>query len=236
MNIDVPKYKLTFYDACCSPLCDGVCHFYVANLDEFEEKWLPIQLEHGVATINRYYRSKFGEVISDYYSDTEALNIVQKVPLEVIEVKDFNYKNKKVTLENLYNYETDFEFDELEIQLMVVQIGNKRELVGKYKAKGCKRVGTFYNRWYDTYCKYAEMYYFGNSIVRYGKKIMDSPDFSKPDKFKDYITNDKKFYADTEIEAFVWIPIKEVRSNYKLKALNKDELKILMRDILGEAG
>ena len=79
----------------------------------------------------------------------------------------------------------DFEFDELEIQLMVVQIGNKRELVGKYKAKGCKRVGTFYNRWYDTYCKYAEMYYFGNSIVRYGKKIMDKPDFSKPDKFKE---------------------------------------------------
>ena len=42
MNSDVPKYKLTFYDACCNPICDSVCHFYVANLDEFEEKLVNI--------------------------------------------------------------------------------------------------------------------------------------------------------------------------------------------------
>ena len=87
-------YKITLYDNNCCPICDGTTFWFVEDLEQFEQSWLPLQSRYGVSTIERYYRSKRGEIVTDYYSDSEDLNIVQQVNSEVLQEKVFEYTDK----------------------------------------------------------------------------------------------------------------------------------------------
>ena len=79
-------YKITLYDKNCSPICDRTTFWFVEDLEQFEKNWLPLQCKYNVSTIEKYYRSKFGEVVTDYYSDNEELNIVQSVNCEILHI------------------------------------------------------------------------------------------------------------------------------------------------------
>ena len=48
-------YKITLYDANCSPICDGLARWYVDDLKEFEENWIPLQSRTNVEVIEKYY-------------------------------------------------------------------------------------------------------------------------------------------------------------------------------------
>ena len=32
-------YKITLYDYCCNPICDGTISYFVDDLDDFEKNW-----------------------------------------------------------------------------------------------------------------------------------------------------------------------------------------------------
>ncbi len=80
------------------------------------------------------------------------------------------------------------------------------------------------------------MYFFGNPVATYKARDINWDDMDKDDCYKDFYTNDKDFYKHDEVETFVWIPIKKVDEQYKIKRLTKEELAILMMDIVGESG
>ena len=71
-------YQITLYDDCSNPIADGTVSYYVDSLEEFEEKWVPYAEKNMKERLKRYYRSKAGEIVTDYYSDSEKLNIVQQ--------------------------------------------------------------------------------------------------------------------------------------------------------------
>ena len=96
-------FKITLYDNNCSPICDGTMFCFVDNLEEFETKWLPLQCKQDVRTVERYYRSKLGEMVTDYYSDSPELNIVQQVNCDILQEKELQYTNKEVVLKNAYD-------------------------------------------------------------------------------------------------------------------------------------
>lgn len=98
-------YKITLYDQNCNPICDSTTFWFVENLEDFERNWLKAQKKIDAKTVERYYRSKFGEIVTDYYSDDPELNIVQQVDAEVLEEKEFSYKDKAVVLANVYDCE-----------------------------------------------------------------------------------------------------------------------------------
>lgn len=230
-------YKITLYDFDLSPICDGVTFWFVEDLSEFEKKWLPLQVEmDGVERVERYYRSKLGEVVTDYYlNDSPELNIVQQAEAEMLAELDYQYKDKKVTLYNAYYWDAEYEFDTLDIRLRVLRYGDKCYLVGQYKGCGCRQISMFgWNRWYETEIKYEQMEFWGNPVATYKKRGINWDDIGKPDWHKDFLTNDKDFYKHEEVETFVWLPIKEVDASYEIKELSDDELAILMRDIIGE--
>lgn len=229
-------YKITLYDKNCSPICDGTTFWFVEDLKEFEKNWLPLQCKYGVDTIERYYKSKFGEIVTDYYSDDVDLNIVQTVDSEIIQEKVLKYTNKEVELENVYGYKTRILFDKLKIVLRVQRCNDRYYLVGQYFGYGCRRVDKEYNRWYDKEVNYTQMYFFGNPVAKYRARDINWDDWDKDDAYKDFFTNDKDFYKHESVETFVWIPIKEVDEQYKVKRFTKKELAILLRDIVGEAG
>lgn len=229
-------FKITLYDQNCSSICDGTAFWFVEDLEEFEKKWLPLQARIDVSTIERYYKSKFGEIITDYYSDDSSLNIVQSVDCEILEEKEINYTDKEVELFNTYGCRTVVLFDRLKIKLMVVHSDNKYYLVGQYCGEGCRRVGSFYNVWYKTDVKYEQMNFYGNLVAEYISRDINWDDWDKDDAYKYFYTNDKDFYKHERVETFVWIPIKKVDKNYKISDITVVDLAVLMRDIVGEAG
>ena len=113
-------YKITLFDKNCCGFCSGTTFWFVENLEEFEKKWLPLQAKEDVSRVGRYYRSKFGELVTDYYSDNEELNIVQKIDCEILEEKTRIYKDKEVELVNTYNCKSTVLFDNLKILLRVM--------------------------------------------------------------------------------------------------------------------
>lgn len=115
-------YKITLYDYCCSPICDGTHWFLTENLEEFEKNWLPLQAKHSIDCINRYYKSKFGEIVTDYYSDNPELNIVQNVDFEIIDSKEYEYIDIDIELENTYSYETIVNFDRIIFKIIKAQV------------------------------------------------------------------------------------------------------------------
>lgn len=233
-------YKITLYDANCSPICDGTVFWFVENLEEFEENWLmaQVQLYGRIETeqLERYYRSKLGEATTDYYSDSADLNIVQQAESEFLSEKTYRYKNKIIELENVYGFRTSIEFESLVFELRVMKYDGRYYLVGQYQGTGCKRIEPTWNRWYEKETKYASMHFYGNPIVNYRERYINWDDRDRADAYKDFYTNDKEFFSREELETFVWIPIKEVEKDYKIKALTKNEIKCFMADIVGEAG
>lgn len=229
-------YKITLYDQNCSPICDGTVFWFVEDLGEFEKNWLPLQSRHDVSTIERYYRSKFGEIVTDYYSDDPALNIVQQAGSEILQKKIYKYTNRIVELYNVYGYRTRIEFDSLLFTLLVLKYDTEYYLAGQYKGNGCRRISPIWNRWYKKETKYSQMNFFGNPVANYRCREISWDDWGSDDAYKDFYTDDKAFYQHEEIETFVWIPIKKVAEDYKIHALTKNEIAGFMRDIIGEAG
>lgn len=229
-------YKITLYDQCCSPICDGTTFWFVEDLEEFEKHWVPLAIKMNTSQVDRYYRSKFGEIITDYYSNDESLNIVQKVDSEVLEEKVFEYLDREVELINTYNFTSKILFDKLKIILRVLRCNEEIYLVGQYEGYGCCRVEPNYNRWYDVEVNYSQMHFFGNPIAKYKARDINWDDWGKDDAYKDFYTNDKDFYKNEQVKTFVWIPIKEVDLFYKIKELSDDETALLLRDIVGETG
>ena len=229
-------YKITLYDDCNSPIIDGAEIFFVENLKEFEINWIPLQAKVKVDPIERYYKSKFGEIVTDFNTKDEKFNIVQKVTSKEIDSKEFIYENKVVSIENAYKWESKIEFDHLSINLKLVEIDNEFLLLGQYKGLGCKRISNTYNRWYEKEVKYSQMHFYGNRIANYQRRDVNWDDIGKDDSYKDFYTNDGSFFKNEKIETFVWLPIKKVYKNYKITELTKEEISLLMRDIVGDAG
>ena len=229
-------YKITLYDINCCPICDSTTYWFVEDLEEFEKNWLPLQCKYNLSTIEKYYRSKFGEVITEYWSDDPSLNIVQHVDATFLQEKTYTYKNKVVELENTYCWKTYIEFDELVFRLRFMKYDNKFLLVGQYSGTGCKIVMNDLWKLCPIDAKYGQVHFYGNKIAKHVKRYVNWEDRNNSDAYKSFYTDDKSFFKDEHIETFVWLPIKEVSEAYKIKALTKDEIMYFMRDIVGEAG
>lgn len=223
-------YQITLYDDCSNPIADGTVSYYVDSLEEFEEKWVPYAEKNMKERLKRYYRSKAGEIVTDYYSDSEKLNIVQQDEhAEILEEKSFEEKELDITLSNVYWCTTDFHIADLKYVIRKIKYNGKYLLVTKYDIKGIYRKkefpdGTGY------YCDTAE--FCGNAIC----EVNLTPNFDCETMRNKYTTADA-FLEDT-IKCFVWIPIAESEKEEELqiRRLPMQELEWLLRDIPGEAG
>lgn len=152
-------YKITLYDQNCSTICDWTTFWLVEDLKEFERKWLPLQCKLNIETVEQYYRSKFGEIITDYYSTDESLNIVQPIECEILQEKIFEYTDKEIELVNVYGWITKVLFDKLKIVLRIQKCNDVHYLIGQYFGYGCRRVEPMLNRWYNAKTKYLQILY-----------------------------------------------------------------------------
>lgn len=77
-NHDIDElYLIQLFDYNCPSCTSGVTKVFAEDIEEFSKIYQSIEKDN--ARVERFLRSKSGEVVTDYYSDDSELNIVQKV-------------------------------------------------------------------------------------------------------------------------------------------------------------
>ena len=152
-------YKITLFDANCPSCTSGTASFFTEDIDEFEHNYFSDenvgsnQLE---AQKQRYFRSKAGEIVTDYYSDAPELNIFQYAEYGTIEKrKTFHYKDKIFELHNgyliscpIYAAEAIVELAQIAFKKNPDEEGEKY-LVARYSLSGVCCVGSSLDKFED---------------------------------------------------------------------------------------
>ena len=215
-------YKITLYDYCCNPICDGTESYFVDNLDDFEKNWKP--LVNSESRIERYEKSKNGEIVTDYHSDDEELNIVQSdINSKVIEEKEFEKSNFDIELHNAYGCSSKFYIFNLKYKLRKILFKEKYYIVAKYKIEGIAEYNNFTRG--DENKKFEDACFCGNPICN----------ISRGD-YEVFYCPTADLYKDDIMDSFVWHIVWSREESLSLDELNEKELRFLLRDIIGEAG
>ena len=227
-------FKITLLDFNCSPISDGTVSFFVEKLENFEEKWLvQEEIEEDEERVERYFRSKAGEMVTDYYSNNPELNIVQEdAQAQVLWEKEYLLEDRTYAVVNAYWCESKIYAKEAHIILRKLFFKGKEYLIGKYRlvgvcsACGAKEEGAVWER-----CRA-----YGNPILL--KKYVVQDRYVTKDREVHYWN--KEHFAEDELETYVWIALEgaslEELDIENAEGLTDKILEVLLADIPGEAG
>lgn len=226
-------YKITLYDNNCNPICDGVTQFFTEDIEEFERRWgLLVTKEQ----LERFQRSKDGELVSDYYNNRPEDNIVQVDERATVLFEDkMQFSNRTFVLYNTYGFDMRMYAKEAYIKYRGLQFKGEYFLVGSYQLKGVCREG-----YIDENIEHYE------TIRQWGNPICDVSVAHKETWLvegnkKTLLVYPKEAYETDEIETFCWICVKHTMTEEELQKLRgelvtEEMFAELMRDIPGEAG
>lgn len=219
-------YKITLFDDTCPSFVSGVASFYVDNIVPFKDLWF--ELENDKNRKERFLKSLHGEMVTDHYSDSPELNIVQEdKDAQILRTEKISYKNQKFTLFNGYDWPSDILVYDAEFSIRHICFHGQYVIVGKYKLSGVadidKRTGGYKRR-----CVY------GNRILK--AQYRSFVDFDKGVPL--YDMNDMANFKDDIIESICYIPIKYFDTYKEMQnyGLSRDDIVMLMCDIPGESG
>lgn len=217
-------YKITLYDYCCNPICDGTVSYFVDDLDDFEKNWREKLGGRDQERVERFERSKNGEIITDYYSDDEELNIVQRdEKSEIIEETEYEKNDFDIDLFNAYNCSEKYFIFNLKYKLRKILFKGKYYIIAKYKITGISQYGWIISGNKDK--KYEDASFYGNPVC--------SVEFNCGDIFHSWTPEP---YKNDIMDSFVWHIVWNRDDNPTLDELNEEEIEYLLRDIIGEAG
>lgn len=218
-------FKITLFDNNVPSGGSGVFSCYCEDIDKFAEKWLPLQFCEN--TKERFLRSKNGEMVTDYYSDSPDLNIVQEDKDAVVYFdKDVIFRDKWLDLHNGFEFATKFHFDELIVSLKYARYDGDLLRLASYKATGV----CFYNSFTSSNKKYG-------AVTCYGNRVLVESKNEEP--FSSTSTED---FKDKTIEFIAYSPLgtfddmESMKADFDNPNLSNTLLDILLCDILGDAG
>ena len=227
-------YKLRFYDACCCPICDGTADFFTDDIEQFERVWFSRRNKNPEQE-KRYLRSKAGENVSDYYTDSPEYNIFQHDEnAEVHAEKKYELGERSMILANVYGWESTVYISSGEVSLRSIRFGGRYYLAGKYCLNGVCSKPMFMHRFQPDNCE--SIYPNGNPVfirnvpsrkIWYDDVVPDAPRLDYP----------REEFAGDWIETCCWLTVGYPEAPEPLpESLSDEFLRLLMRDIPGEAG
>ena len=162
-------YKITLFDANCPSCTSGTASFFTEDIDEFEHNYFSdenVESNQLEAQKQRYFRSKAGEIVTDYYSDDPELNIFQYAEYGTIEKrKTFHYEDKIFEFHNgyliscpIYAAEAIVELAQIAFKKNPDEEGEKY-LVARYSLSGVCCVGSSLD-------KFEDCTPYGNPIIK----------------------------------------------------------------------
>jgi len=226
-------YKITLFDCDLVSWCSGVERYFTDSLEEFEKHWM--LLADDEEEKNRFLRSKQGEIVTDYYSDSPDLNIVQMdEKAQILKERQLDFENWKFKLANAYEWESQYFVKKAIFDIRYIKFQDEYYCVGKYRLEGvCRKHEDYENRWSECYC-------FGNPVLLKTCKKQERERWQVPGK--DFYRSDfeREEFAEDIMEAYCWIVIRRIEADKLAKVMEEEIteelLTRLMRDIPGEGG
>lgn len=220
----ISMYKITLYDTNIPSGASGVISYYCENIDIFAEKWMKLEADEDRK--ERFLRSKNGELVTDYYSDSPDLNIVQEDKDAIVYFdKDVIFRDKELDLHNGFGWNTEFYFDELIVSLKYVRYENDLLRLATYKARGvCQSSFPSLDK------KYSDVSCYGNPVL------------IESENQEPYYSNNTENFKDKTIECIAYLPLgtfkdmESMQRDFDNPDLSDEVLDELLRDILGDAG
>lgn len=221
-------YKITLFDENCPSCCSGTVSYYCEDIDKFEEEWT--KLEKDAEKIERFKRSKAGELVTDFYPtrSNEELNIVQEdKDARIYFEKDFVFKDKEIELLNSYRWPGEYYAKTLHIHVRYVQFCNEYLKLMTYHIGGMAMLNAFA----FSQDKYEKVVCYGNKVLRYTNS--DAVPF-RSDRLEDF--------ADSSIFCIVYIPVEvfssveDMKEDCRTDTISDEKIAELLIDIIGEAG
>ncbi len=215
-------YKITLYDCNCPSCASGVAEFYADNINKFQKEWF--KLEDDNDRKERFLKSLNGEIVTDYYSDSPELNIVQEDnDAKVLRTQSLHFSNHRFALYNAYHCRSDILVNGAAFSQRYICFQGQNIIVGRYRLSGVASINELI-KGYERQCVYGKTQY--HSFV----------DFDKGTPL--YDISDNTNFKDDIIESICYIPIKyfDTYEDMQDYDLSYNDITMLMRDILGEAG
>lgn len=228
-------YKITLFDANCPSCTSGTASFFTEDIDEFERYYFSdenVEKNKLEEQKKRYFRSKAGENVTDYYSDDPELNIFQYAEYGTIEKrKTFHYKDKIFELHNSYLCPAPIYAAEATVELAQISFKKhpdeegEKYLVARYSLSGVCYKCVLWDKG-----KFEDCTPYGNPIIK--------TCFPEDLPYK----GEKEDYADCKLSTFAWVELYQTCfkgdhvNGYEIEEPTEEQLAWIMRDIPGEAG
>ncbi len=133
-------YRITLYDDNSSPIADGTVSFFTDDIEDFQERWFALDQDEDKK--DRFLRSKAGELVTDYYSDREELNIVQNDNAGIYKEKEVVLYNKNFDVCNVYDWPYSFHAEKIVLSFRWIVFREKYYRIVQYKAEGIYEIDT----------------------------------------------------------------------------------------------
>ena len=218
-------YLIQLFDDNCGTCCSRVTNVFVDDIEDFSKHYLSVETKN-TERVDRFLRSKAGEIVTDYYSDSPDLNIVRKMKTEDLATVRSFAKDKTITLINGYGCDSVYHFDRLIFTIRYIKCEDKYYKLIKTTASGCCHMNSFDSEkpWYRA--------------VVHGNKFW----FYKEDSETLYNSEKRSDFKGTTIESFVWHTADVFENEEDMKADMEttwpSDLQInrVLKDLPGDAG
>lgn len=179
-------YQIQLFDRNRPSCSSGVTQVFVDDIEKFAAQYTI--LENNKERVERFRRSKAGEIVTDYYSDNPSLNIVQKVSFEELGWTLKWKTNQSIIVPNGYNWPVEYYFGVLCFEIRWIRFKDQILKLTKPKGLHCCRKGLFYTEYP---CR--RIFIDGNPFWIYQENT-DTP----------YAAKDIASYMETSLESYVW--------------------------------
>jgi hypothetical protein len=222
-NRDIQLYHIQLMDYNCAGCSSGVTNVFVEDIDQFAQQYL--RLEDDEERVERFLRSKAGEMVTDYYSDSPELNIVQKVAVTELGHDIRWRRDQTIGVPNGFGWPSDYFFEVLRFDIRWIRYKNQILKLVKPSGEGLCEISSFEK---GQYCK---INVYGNPFWRY---------FCEPDT--PHTSKSVESYRLTLLEAYVWQVVErfeteeELARDQKRVWLSKRQIARAFADVPGDAG
>ena len=128
-------YLIQLFDYNCPTCTSGVTKVFVEDIEAFAKTYQNI--EKDTDRIERFLKSKAGEIITDYYSDDPSLNIVQRFNVDDLGHTQSWKRDAEISIENGYGWPSEYTFGMLALEIRWIKLQDRYYKLVKPYGRDC---------------------------------------------------------------------------------------------------
>jgi hypothetical protein len=193
-----------------------VVEVYVEDIEAFTEQYT--KLEKDEERVDRFLRSKAGEMVTDYYSEDPSLNIVQIVDAEELARDCETQYDKMISILNGFGWPSDYYFRKIQFEIRWMRLNGDLYKLVKTKGEGC----------------YAKVDFMGEPCRRI--RIYGNPFWIY------WEDGEREAFLDAHLESYVWHVAEQFETeeefieDQKRNGLTQVQIQRILEDLPGDAG